>query len=312
MARSNTGAIARQTYYPFGTVRTASGTLPTDYTFTGQKLDASSNLLYYGARYYAADLGRFTQPDSLIPDPYNPQSLNRYSYVLNNPMRYTDPTGHEECETDMCDEAGEDDRSELISEIREYGVTVTGSFSKAELEEVKGVLDAYGDYIGNDRFVDLLASGIRFAHPGNDLLNIHRTRESVSVGWFDAQQAIMLPNSTFDPLPTYDYRNIVPDPSDIPGVLIGHEVGHIIRDGLLRSNGVNLTELYANQFGDGPMHRGAGPNENVATAIAMGALTQAGVVAGRDYTPGVRDFMASVALPYLRYGYIPQQRGAFP
>jgi len=36
----------------------------------------------------------FVQPDTLIPDIYNPQSLNRYSYVSNNPIRYSDPSGH--------------------------------------------------------------------------------------------------------------------------------------------------------------------------------------------------------------------------
>ena len=38
-------------------------------------------------------VGRFLQPDSVVPDYADPQSLNRYSYVLNNPLRYTDPTG---------------------------------------------------------------------------------------------------------------------------------------------------------------------------------------------------------------------------
>ena len=37
---------------------------------------------------------QFSQPDSIIPDLYNPQALNRYSYVLNNPIRYNDPSGH--------------------------------------------------------------------------------------------------------------------------------------------------------------------------------------------------------------------------
>jgi len=39
-------------------------------------------------------IGRFLQPDTIVPEPSNPQSLNRYSYVYNNPLRYTDPTGH--------------------------------------------------------------------------------------------------------------------------------------------------------------------------------------------------------------------------
>jgi hypothetical protein len=52
----------------------------------------------FDARYYDATIGRFTQPDSIIPNIYNPQYLNRYSYVRNNPVRYTDPTGHrDEC-----------------------------------------------------------------------------------------------------------------------------------------------------------------------------------------------------------------------
>ncbi len=39
-------------------------------------------------------LGRCLSPDSIVPNAANPQSLNRYAYVGNNPLRYTDPTGH--------------------------------------------------------------------------------------------------------------------------------------------------------------------------------------------------------------------------
>ena len=39
-------------------------------------------------------INHFIQPDTIIPNPANPQSLNRYSYVMNNPIRYSDPTGH--------------------------------------------------------------------------------------------------------------------------------------------------------------------------------------------------------------------------
>ncbi|MBK8129277.1 MAG: RHS repeat-associated core domain-containing protein [bacterium] len=51
-------------------------------------------LLYYNARFYAPGLGRFLSADSIVPNPTNPQSLNRYSYVLNSPVNFTDPTGH--------------------------------------------------------------------------------------------------------------------------------------------------------------------------------------------------------------------------
>jgi len=39
-------------------------------------------------------MGRFIAPDTIVPDPYNPQSLNRYAYCLNNPLIYTDPSGN--------------------------------------------------------------------------------------------------------------------------------------------------------------------------------------------------------------------------
>lgn len=114
-------------YAPFGS--TMSGSVPTDRKFTGQRLD-DTGLYYYGARYYDATIGRFISPDPFVqwstgfdvvfspltvntiseglgellgPQrdypavslevPVNPQALNRYSYVLNNPLKYTDPFG---------------------------------------------------------------------------------------------------------------------------------------------------------------------------------------------------------------------------
>ena len=61
--------------------------------FTGQREDATIGLYFYNARYLDPVLGRFTQPDTIVPQPGNPQALNRYSYVLNNPLKYIDPSG---------------------------------------------------------------------------------------------------------------------------------------------------------------------------------------------------------------------------
>jgi len=80
-------------YHPFGQTRAQNGLGPTDKLFTGQTWDASIGLYFYGARYCDPALGRFVAPDRAGPDLKNPQSLNRYSYVLNSPVRYTDPTG---------------------------------------------------------------------------------------------------------------------------------------------------------------------------------------------------------------------------
>jgi RHS repeat-associated protein len=67
---------------------------PTDRRFTGQQWEASLGLYDYRARFYDPTLGRFLQPDPIVPEPGNPQALNRYAYVYNNPLRYTDPSGH--------------------------------------------------------------------------------------------------------------------------------------------------------------------------------------------------------------------------
>ncbi len=60
----------------------------------GQRYDAAVGLYDYRARWYAPALGRFIQPDTIVPNPGDPQALNRYSYAGNNPVRYTDPSGH--------------------------------------------------------------------------------------------------------------------------------------------------------------------------------------------------------------------------
>ncbi|MBI4332072.1 MAG: RHS repeat-associated core domain-containing protein, partial [Chloroflexi bacterium] len=80
-------------YKPYGETRLSSGSLPAQ-KFTGQRLD-DVGLYYYGARYYDPGLARFASADPLMPRPADPQALNRYSYVLDNPLRYIDPTGYE-------------------------------------------------------------------------------------------------------------------------------------------------------------------------------------------------------------------------
>ena len=62
--------------------------------FTGQRHEAGHGLYDYRARSYDPELGRFLQGDTLIPDLFDPQQLNPYSYVKNSPQVFTDPTGH--------------------------------------------------------------------------------------------------------------------------------------------------------------------------------------------------------------------------
>jgi RHS repeat-associated protein len=76
-------------------VRYSSGTKQTNYGFTGQYSDSYINLLWYNSRHYDPELGRFIQPDSIVPlASQGTQAYDRYGYVNNNPVRYSDPTGH--------------------------------------------------------------------------------------------------------------------------------------------------------------------------------------------------------------------------
>ena len=86
------GSVTR--YLPYGGYRTAPSANLTDHGFTGHKHNSYIKLVDMKARWYSPQLGRFISADSIIPDPLNPQSFNRYSYVLNLPMTYTDPSGH--------------------------------------------------------------------------------------------------------------------------------------------------------------------------------------------------------------------------
>jgi RHS repeat-associated protein len=75
-----------------GDLNTIAGLSRQGYTFQTW-LGQSMGLNHMNGRVEDAILGRFLSPDPHIPDPTNPQSYNRYSYVMNNPVSYIDPSG---------------------------------------------------------------------------------------------------------------------------------------------------------------------------------------------------------------------------
>jgi RHS repeat-associated protein len=83
-------------FYPFGLDRSVVGpSSGNTYKFTGKERDSESGLDNFGARYYASTLGRFMSPDPTMAsvNGFNPQSWNRYAYVLNSPLKFLDPNG---------------------------------------------------------------------------------------------------------------------------------------------------------------------------------------------------------------------------
>ncbi|MCR4408647.1 MAG: RHS repeat-associated core domain-containing protein, partial [Anaerolineae bacterium] len=86
---------SRVSYFPYGETRIGVlPALPTDFAFTGQRNEGTIALYDYHARFYDPVLGRFVSADTIVPNPGNPQDLNRYTYAANNPLKYVDPSGH--------------------------------------------------------------------------------------------------------------------------------------------------------------------------------------------------------------------------
>jgi RHS repeat-associated protein len=93
---ANGGNPIETRFTAWGEIRYSSGLSPTDYTYTGQfSYTADFGLMFYNARWYDSSLGRFAQADSIIPG--GVQGLDRYAYVNNSPVRYTDPSGNIPC-----------------------------------------------------------------------------------------------------------------------------------------------------------------------------------------------------------------------
>jgi len=86
--------VSELRYSAFGETRYQNGTLTTDYLYTGQRQETEIGLYYYVARWYDPAIGRFVQADSIVPDPSSALGFDRYAYTNNNPVKYTDPSGH--------------------------------------------------------------------------------------------------------------------------------------------------------------------------------------------------------------------------
>ncbi len=90
-------------FYPYGGERAYANTCPQNYKFEGKERDTETNIDDFGARYYSSSLGRWLSADwSVIPTPVpyanltNPQTLNLYAMVRDNPETFADLDGHED------------------------------------------------------------------------------------------------------------------------------------------------------------------------------------------------------------------------
>ncbi len=188
-----TGTVVSELRYTaWGEVRYASGTTPTDYTYTGQfSYTADFGLMYYNARWYDPYLNHMTQPNSIVPDPANPQDWNRYSYARNNPLKYTDPTGHKVCyDVDASGKCTGDKLARFLDYFDKEIINEKGTLQKKYESDILGTMNSVvkraASIFGNDwngffDATDYVFTGY-FGHGAGTMWKAHR---SDFQGYFD-------------------------------------------------------------------------------------------------------------------------------
>jgi RHS repeat-associated protein len=162
------------TSLPYGDGQNISTTCPegdvSPMHFTGKERDTESGLDNFGARYDSSSMGRFMSPDPLLNSgkPWNPQTWNRYTYALNNPLAITDPTGLYDlvnnCATDnkKCNKQFQQHARDLknaLSNLQKQVNKMKDGPEKDRLEASLTVLGTQGDNNGVNVTFAALAPG---------------------------------------------------------------------------------------------------------------------------------------------------------
>jgi RHS repeat-associated protein len=127
----------------------------TDFGYTGQRnMDAQDNqyslgLMDYNARFYSPYLNQFSQPDTLTPG--GPQGLNRYAYVVNNPIIFTDPSGHRCVPEDEC--KNESETASLVIFTSDLGQTWTDTEKNILNSNAHSVATALANAINKESWI---------------------------------------------------------------------------------------------------------------------------------------------------------------
>jgi RHS repeat-associated protein len=165
------GMIQLLDYHPFGTFRIdwKSGSFNEQRKFAGHEYDVDTQLSYMNSRYYSGNIGRFVSQDpmylaigsglrkynrKLSALLANPQELNSYSYGVNNPLRYTDPTG----------EAIDWQKVDQYNPLNVlFGEGADNIYYGAVNDNYGQILKGYGQVIGNGALVITSALDLGFA-----------------------------------------------------------------------------------------------------------------------------------------------------
>jgi RHS repeat-associated protein len=219
-------------YFPYGgSVCTPSSI--NNYLFTGKERDSESGLDDFGARYYASQYGRFMTPDRPVDQhTVNPQSMNLYSYVRNNPVTYTDPSGNFDCKLndEACGHA-------ILADIKIR--QAASDINNPNMFALQRVSDALGTY--NDHNGLTIQSGDLGARAANGSYTAAKTTPDGKTMTFNNNKDV--PRMGIDAF----------------AVTMVHEGTHVMQDNQRLNSGLQFTgalgSLFGRLGGGGPMSK---------------------------------------------------------
>ena len=233
MDATGTTVVGEDRFYPFGETRFTTGTMLTDKLFTGQREITGLSIYYYGARFYSPKLGRFLSADTIVSSATNPQSLNRYSYVLENPLRYTDPTGHKEC-------AETDSHGSCLTGTQALTNYIQSKYKKVKIK--KGKWD-------EDDLLNIYTGLTEIKYKG-----FHGNMEAFNQAFGSVTFALHKFSDNTAGDTTWQTGEIRLDPDKSSWTTVVHEMGHLFSAALKRKNErvPSYREMYLNVFDAGP------------------------------------------------------------
>ncbi len=207
-------------------------------------MTALSNLFYYSKWWFSPYINHFISADTIVASYANPQALNRYSYVTNNPLKYTDPTGHMQCEDNQgaCISANQITKNESIKhekfklahKIHEKFNNITvkdpSSWLLRDLDEIQYALYQINGMYGFDGNTDAISAAFG-----------HVTFASAYIPGKDAGYA------------TWSTGLIQLEADGATADTVIHEMGHILDGSLKRLNNhvPSYSSIYGNVFDAG-------------------------------------------------------------
>ena len=193
----NVGSVAATyDYDAFGNVIDKTGNVDNHITYAGYQSDDESGLYYLNARYYDSETARFITEDSYEGEKNKPLTLNLYTYCSNNPIMYTDPSGHAGTSVHYNDtytiakEKFEDYIDTQYDKIDIYkrdknGKIITKNGKKQKDSNKVMARDAWRDlqYAKADDYAKALATGDKYVDDETTIL--HNSKDTKTEGDYD-------------------------------------------------------------------------------------------------------------------------------